>query len=124
MTILQRFKAVKNTTLRSKLVKNYNRAYATRTANTYKGTDGSALLNGFIWSKSPEGYPYWADLFFADVDEGASLDQIWIKLYGGDLNARIKQLESAIRKTIRENKWLADGENCTLIHLKNVLKRK
>ncbi len=31
---------------------------------------------------------------------------------------RVKELESAIRKTIDDNLDLADGENCTLISLK------
>jgi hypothetical protein len=35
---------------------------------------------------------------------------------------RIKQLEATIRKTLRKNRHLADGENCTLIDLKNILK--
>ena len=34
---------------------------------------------------------------------------------------RIKHLESAIRKTIDNNRHLADGDNCTLIDLKKAL---
>ena len=34
---------------------------------------------------------------------------------------RIKHLESAIRKTIDDNRHLADGDNCTLIDLKKAL---
>lgn len=38
------------------------------------------------------------------------------------LEAENKALKSAIRKTLRENAHLADGENCTLIALKHALK--
>ena len=34
---------------------------------------------------------------------------------------RIKHLESAIRKTLDDNRHLADGDNCTLIDLKKAL---
>ena len=34
---------------------------------------------------------------------------------------RIKQLEAAIRKTLDDNRHLADGDNCTLIDLKKAL---
>ena len=33
----------------------------------------------------------------------------------------IDELKSAIRETLKENANLADGDNCTLIKLKNVL---
>jgi hypothetical protein len=34
---------------------------------------------------------------------------------------RIKHLESAIRKTLDDNRHLSDGDNCTLIDLKKAL---
>ena len=34
---------------------------------------------------------------------------------------RIEELERCIRRTLEENAHLADGDNCTLIGLKNVL---
>lgn len=37
------------------------------------------------------------------------------------LRDRAKQLENAIRKTLDENRHLADGDNCTLIDLKKAL---
>lgn len=38
-----------------------------------------------------------------------------------ELLERIAHLESAIRKTIDDNRHLADGDNCTLIDLKKAL---
>ena len=35
--------------------------------------------------------------------------------------AYIKRLEDAIQKTIEENGHLADGDNCTLIHLVRIM---
>ncbi len=45
------------------------------------------------------------------------------KTYGRlwSANFRIKQLENAIRKTLDENRHLADGEDCTLQELKKAL---
>jgi hypothetical protein len=37
------------------------------------------------------------------------------------LNDHIQWIENAIRKTLDENRHLADGENCTLIELKKAL---
>ncbi len=37
---------------------------------------------------------------------------------------RIKELEAAINKCLDENRHLADGDVCTLIDLKNVMKRE
>jgi len=39
-------------------------------------------------------------------------------------DARINQLETAIKKVIEENLHLADGDNCTLIELKRVINYK
>ena len=39
-------------------------------------------------------------------------------------DARINQLETAIKKVIEENLYLADGDNCTLIELKRVINYK
>lgn len=38
-----------------------------------------------------------------------------------EMSARIQQLEDAIRKTLDENRHLADGDDCTLRELKKVL---
>ena len=35
---------------------------------------------------------------------------------------RMEELDAAIRKTLSENAHLADGDNCTLIDLKRVVK--
>ena len=35
--------------------------------------------------------------------------------------ARVKELEAAISKTLADNGHLADGDNCTLIELKKVM---
>lgn len=37
------------------------------------------------------------------------------------LKTRIKHLESAIVKTLNDNRHLADGNDCTLIHIKNIV---
>ncbi len=41
-----------------------------------------------------------------------------------DLEAKVTRLEKAIIKTLDENGHLADGDNCTLIDLKNALEDK
>ena len=38
------------------------------------------------------------------------------------IQRRIRTLEDAIRKTLDENGHLADGDNCTLIELKRVMR--
>ena len=42
-----------------------------------------------------------------------------IRLYGN--NIYLRQLENAINLTLEENGNLADGDDCTLIHLKKVM---
>lgn len=37
------------------------------------------------------------------------------------LKTRIKHLESAIVKTLNDNRHLADGNDCTLIDIKNIV---
>lgn len=40
------------------------------------------------------------------------------------LMAEIERLRAAITKTLEDNRHLADGENCTLIHLKRVINQQ
>lgn len=135
MTILERFNAVKNKTLRKNLLDAYDDAYddAFVFGSVDVDTDIRALYSAFDWAASKKGKLYWLGLYTALCEVG-TFDEAYPVFMAArkravletveDKDDRIKQLESAIRKTIRENKWLADGENCTLIHLKNVLKRK
>jgi hypothetical protein len=127
-TIKERFKAVKNKTLRKNLLDAYDKEFVGSCLNA--DTDQKALYSAFDWKKSKKGCTYWLELYTElckvdTFDEAYSLFMASRKpVITDDKDARIKQLESAIRKTIRENKWLADGENCTLIHLKKALKAK
>jgi hypothetical protein len=63
MTILERYNAVKNTTLRDKLLHNYDAKYVkdywkSGTVNS----DREALKYGFLWKNSREGDTYWRTL--------------------------------------------------------------
>jgi hypothetical protein len=55
------------------------------------------------------------------IEEMRTIDAVktWKELE--EAKERIKHLESAIRKTIDDNRHLADGDNCTLIDLKKAL---
>lgn len=55
------------------------------------------------------------------IEEMRTIDAVktWKELE--EAKARIAHLESAIRKTIDDNRHLADGDNCTLINLKKAL---
>ena len=55
------------------------------------------------------------------IEEMRTIDSVktWKELE--EAKERIKHLESAIRKTIDDNRHLADGDNCTLIDLKKAL---
>jgi hypothetical protein len=55
------------------------------------------------------------------IEEMRTIDSVktWKELE--EAKERIKHLESAIRKTIDNNRHLADGDNCTLIDLKKAL---
>jgi hypothetical protein len=126
-TIKERFKAVKNKTLRKNLLDAYDEGFVG--GCEYANTDQKALYSAFDWKLSKKGCTYWLELYtelckVETFDEAYSLFMGERKPAVVDRDARIKQLESAIRKTIRENKHLADGENCTLIHLKKALKAK
>ena len=129
-TIKERFKAVKNKTLRKNLLAAYDKEFVGAYSFQCVETDAKALYSAFSWIHSKKGYDYWLELYTElckvdTFDEAYSLFMASRKpVITDDKDARIKQLESAIRKTIRENKWLADGENCTLIHLKKALKAK
>jgi hypothetical protein len=128
-TIKERFKAVKNKTLRKNLLAAYDWEFVGAYSFQCVDTDAEALYSAFDWNLSKKGGTYWLELYtelckVETFDEAYSLFMGERKPAVVDRDARIKQLESAIRKTIRENKHLADGENCTLIHLKKALKAK
>ena len=55
------------------------------------------------------------------IEEMRTIDAVktWKELE--EAKSRIAHLESAIRKTIDDNRHLADGDNCTLIDLKKAL---
>jgi hypothetical protein len=127
-TIKERFKAVKNKTLRKQLLDAYDKEFVG--GCEYATADHQALYNAFSWMGSKKGYEYWFRLHSVLI-KVETFDEAWSVFVSDgeeeiivDKDARIKQLESAIRKTIRENKHLADGKNCTLIHLKKALKGK
>jgi len=133
MTVLERFKAVKDKTLREKLLKNYDPEVCNSICgpSNFAVDDHTALANGFTWLFTTEGNTYWRDLYNLVGDEH-TFDKAWAKfkpkqdMYNRikSLEAQVKQLKSAIRKTISQNRHLADGDNCTLIELKKVLKER
>jgi hypothetical protein len=47
------------------------------------------------------------------------IDNAWLISENKKLNRRIRRLESAIVKTLNNNRHLADGNDCTLIDIKN-----
>ena len=55
------------------------------------------------------------------IEEMRTIDAVktWKELE--EAKARIAHLEAALRKTIDDNRHLADGDNCTLIDLKKAL---
>ena len=55
------------------------------------------------------------------IEEMRTIDAVktWKELE--EAKERIAHLETAIRKTIDDNRHLADGDNCTLIDLKKAL---
>jgi predicted nucleic acid-binding Zn-ribbon protein len=55
------------------------------------------------------------------IEEMRRLDALKTYKELQEAKERIKHLENAIRKTLDENRHLADGENCTLIELKKAL---
>jgi hypothetical protein len=120
-TIKERFKAVKNKTLRKNLLDAYDEGFVG--GCEYADTDAKALYSAFSWIHSKKGYNYWLELY-TELCKVETFDEAYSLFMTDDKDARIKQLESAIRKTIRENRHLADGDNCTLVHLKRALKGK
>ena len=59
----------------------------------------------------------------------AELERVKNAVYCGllqesELKKRVEELESAVRETIEENLHLADGDDCTLIKLKQVIEWK
>lgn len=56
-----------------------------------------------------------------DRAEGAECNEGYALADAQTQEQRVHELEAAIRKTLEENRHLADGENCTLIDLKRVM---
>jgi len=97
---------------------------------------GECVVNGraYFWT-----YHEWLGVSFLKKDgnelkrQPGPRNPVWIRFemwemgyYGGEgrmdrLNKRVERLENAIRKTLDENRHLADGDNCTLIDLKKAL---
>lgn len=73
MTIKERFEAVKNKELREKLV--YYLADDAR--YTMVDTDADALIEGFDWSDTMEGDPYWMRLHSILGDDGCIFDRAY-----------------------------------------------
>jgi hypothetical protein len=82
MTILERYNAVKNTTLRDKLLTNYDAEYADKYDRQRHGAQSAklALTYGFVWSDSPEKDIYWRILSNA-MDGEMTLDEVFEKVY-------------------------------------------
>jgi hypothetical protein len=78
MTILERFNAVKNTTLRDKLLHNYDTDFIC--SGDDPSSDEQALRYGFSWSDSPEGLLYWMKIHDRLVGK-CSLDEAFEKVY-------------------------------------------
>jgi hypothetical protein len=82
MTILERFNAVKNKTLREKLLRNYDAKYvAEYWCSGIVGSDRAALKYGFQWAKSPEGDTYWRTLADAMAKGETTLDATFVEVY-------------------------------------------
>jgi hypothetical protein len=83
-TILERFKAVKNKTLRKKLIKNYDPGFFTllfrpQTLVERAEDDCTALSNGFMWRNTTEGEDYWATLYNILFCSDHTFDLAWAK---------------------------------------------
>ncbi len=59
---------------------------------------------------------FWQLMFNAQTDIAEKYKKMLV-----DSMERIKSLEIAVNLTLEENGNLADGDNCTLIHLKKVI---
>ena len=81
MTILERYNAVKNTTLRDKLLHNYDAKYVAdcREAGSVD-SDRTALQYGFQWKNSREGDTYWRTLAM-EMDDTMTLDEAFDIVY-------------------------------------------
>jgi hypothetical protein len=77
-TILERYNAVKNTTLRDKLLHNYDAGF--NCSCDTPSSDEQALRYGFSWSNSPEGFLYWMKIHDRMVGK-CSLDEAFEKVY-------------------------------------------
>lgn len=55
------------------------------------------------------------------IEEMRRLDALKTYKELQEAKERIKHLENSVRKTLDDNRHLADGENCTLIELKKAL---
>jgi hypothetical protein len=82
MTILERYNAVKNKTLRDKLIHNYDAEYADQYNRKQLGTKSArlALTYGFVWADSPERDIYWRKLSSA-IEGNMTLDEAFEKTY-------------------------------------------
>jgi hypothetical protein len=82
MTILERFNAVKNKTLREKLLHNYDAKYV---ADHWKSgtvdSDRTALKYGFLWKNSREGDTYWRTLADAMAKNETTFDATFEEVY-------------------------------------------
>jgi hypothetical protein len=82
MTILERYNAVKNKTLRDKLLRNYDAKYV---ADYWKSgrvdSDRAALKYGFLWRNSPEGDTYWRTLADAMAKNETTFDATFVEVY-------------------------------------------
>jgi hypothetical protein len=63
------------------------------------------------WNEKADEYNQW----------DALSDDEKFDLVGKEYDARIKELEDGIRKTIDDNMHLSDGDDCTLAALKKII---
>ena len=82
--ILERFKAVKNKTLRKKLINNYDPTFCNLICGPQVDAenaedDQTALSNGFRWKNTTEGEDYWATLFNILCVSDHTFDLAWTK---------------------------------------------
>jgi hypothetical protein len=82
MTILERFNAVKNKTLREKLLHNYDAKYvAEYWCSRIVDSDRAALKYGFLWKNSREGDTYWRTLADAMAKNETTFDATFEEVY-------------------------------------------
>ena len=86
MTILEQFNAVKNKTLRDKLLRNYDEKYIFMYGHTREVLGFEALQYGFHWSSTVEGDTYWRKLANA-MNSTTTLDEAFEKVYPAKTSA-------------------------------------